>query len=101
MFHARLAGDHLMAKWLFTWLSLVMSLVVSCFVLPFFTNEMSWMRSWTELSQVLRIFPTSLPDFHSYIIYVQILKYVDILLTLLLIKDYTLYGKPERKRRIR
>ena len=39
--HVRLAGDHL-----FTWMSLVMYLMVSfCAVL--FSNEMSWMRSGT------------------------------------------------------
>ena len=31
MFNVRLAGDYLIGKLLFTWLSLVMSLVVSCF----------------------------------------------------------------------
>ena len=36
MFNVRLAGDHLNGKWLFTWLSLVMSLVVSYSVLSFF-----------------------------------------------------------------
>ena len=35
MFNVRLAGDPLYGKWLFTWLSLVMSLVVFCFVLSF------------------------------------------------------------------
>ena len=58
MFNVRLAGDHQYGKWLFTWLSLVMSLVVSCFVLSFFSHEMSWMRSGTELNKFLRIFPT-------------------------------------------
>ena len=33
MFNVRLADDHLYGKWLFTWLSLVMSLMVSYFVL--------------------------------------------------------------------
>ena len=36
MFNVRLAGDHLYGKWLFTWLSPVMSLAMSCFVLSFF-----------------------------------------------------------------
>ena len=40
MFDVRLAGDHLFGKWLFTWLLLVMSLIVSYFVLSFF-QEMS------------------------------------------------------------
>ena len=42
LLNVRLAGDHLFVKLLFTWLSLVMSVMVS-FVLSFF--EMSWMRS--------------------------------------------------------
>ena len=33
MCNVRSAGDHLYGKWLFTWLSLVMSLMVSYFVL--------------------------------------------------------------------
>ena len=44
--------------WLFTWLSLVMSFMVSYFALSFiFSHEMSSVRSGTELSQFLRIFP--------------------------------------------
>ena len=35
----------------------VMSLVMSYFLLSF-SHEMSWMRSRTELSQFLRMFPT-------------------------------------------
>lgn len=36
MFNIRLAGDHLYGKWLFAWLSLVISLMVSYLVLsPF------------------------------------------------------------------
>ena len=54
MLNVRQAGDHLYEKLLFTWLSLVMSLMVSfCAVL---SHEMSWMRSRTELSQFLRVF---------------------------------------------
>ena len=55
MFNVRLAGGHLYGKWLFTWLSLVMSLMVSYFVLSV-SPEMSWMRSGTELRPFLRIF---------------------------------------------
>ena len=33
---SRVAGDHLYEKWLFTWLSLVNSLMVSYFVMSFF-----------------------------------------------------------------
>ena len=39
MFSARLDGDNLYGKWLFTWLSLVMSLVVSYFVLSVFPRD--------------------------------------------------------------
>ena len=62
MFNVRLAGDHLYGKWLLTWLSLVMSLIVSCFVLSF-SHEVSWVKSGAELSLLLGIFlPTlSLP----------------------------------------
>ena len=60
MFNVGLAGVHPYAKWLFTWLSLVMSFMVSYLVLSFFFNEMSWVRSGTELSQFVRIF---LPTF--------------------------------------
>ena len=35
----RQAGDHLYGKWLFTWLSLVMSLILSYFVLSFFPRD--------------------------------------------------------------
>ena len=60
MFTVWLAGDHLYGKWLFTWLSLEISLMVSYFVLFHFPHEMSWMGSGTELSQILKIF---LPTF--------------------------------------
>ena len=39
MFSVRLAGDHLYGKWLFTWLSFVVSLVVSYFVVSFFQRD--------------------------------------------------------------
>ena len=39
MFNVRLAGVHLYGKWLFTWLSLVMSLVASFFVPSFFPRD--------------------------------------------------------------
>ena len=61
MFNVRLAAGHLYGKWLFTWLSLVISLRVSNFVLSFFSHEMSWVRSGTELSLFLRIFLPTLP----------------------------------------
>ena len=55
MVNVRLAGDHQYGKLRFTWLSLVMSLMVSFCVLSF-SHEMSWMRSGTELSQFLWVF---------------------------------------------
>ena len=39
MFNVRLAGDYLYRKWLFTWLSLVMFLVVFCFVPSLFPRD--------------------------------------------------------------
>ena len=55
MSNVRLAGDHVYGKKLFTWLTLVMSLMMSlCAVL--FLLEMSWMRSGTLLSPFLRVF---------------------------------------------
>ena len=39
MFNVRLAGDHLYGKLLLTWLSLVMSLMGSYFVLSFFPRD--------------------------------------------------------------
>ena len=38
-FNVRLAGNHLYGKWLLTLLSLVMSLVVSCFMLSLFPQD--------------------------------------------------------------
>ena len=45
MVYVRLADDHLYGKWLFTWLSLVVSLVVSYFLKSFFPRDVldeSW-----------------------------------------------------------
>ena len=39
MLNFRLAGNHLYGKWLFIWLSLVMSLMVSYFVFTFFRRD--------------------------------------------------------------
>ena len=39
MFNIKLADDHLYGKWLFTWLSLVMYLMVFYFVLSFFPRD--------------------------------------------------------------
>ena len=54
MINVRLAGYRQYRKWLFTRLSLVMSLMVSYFMLSF-SLGMSWMKSGTEMSQFLRI----------------------------------------------
>ena len=60
MFNVRRAGDHLYRRSLVTWLSLFMSLMVSYFVLSFFSHEIYWMRSGTELDQFPRLFLSSL-----------------------------------------
>ena len=39
MFNVTLAGDYMYGKLLFSWLSLLMSLIVSYFVLSFFTTR--------------------------------------------------------------
>ena len=60
MLNVRLAGDHLYGNKPFTWLSLVMSLLMSlCAV--FFSHEMSWVGSGTLLGWFLRVF---LPTFY-------------------------------------
>ena len=49
MFNVWLAGDHLDGKWLFTWLSLVMSLMMSYFVLSFFPRDvLAEIWDWIE-----------------------------------------------------
>ena len=70
MFNIRLAGDRLYGKWLFTWLSLVMSLMVSYFVLSF-SNEMSCMSSGTELSQFPMIFLLTHPTDRGACLFVK------------------------------
>ena len=59
MFNVMIAGNHLYGKWIFIWLSPIMSLMVPYFVLSF-SLEMSWMRSGIVLSPFRRIF---LPTF--------------------------------------
>ena len=54
MFNVRLAGGHLYGKQLFTWLSLVVSLMAS-FVLSFFPLDVLD-EVWDLLSQFLRDF---------------------------------------------
>ena len=56
MLNVRLAGDHLYGKQLFTWLSLMMSLVVS--FVPSFSHEMSWIEIWDLIESVSGGFPT-------------------------------------------
>ena len=60
MFNVRLAGDHLYVKWLFTWLSLVMPLVVSCFVLSFFPRDVLD-EIWDRIRPV--------PEYFSYLLF--------------------------------
>ena len=55
MFNVRLANDRLYVKLLFTWLSLVMSLMVSFWCCSF-SHKMSWMRSGTELCHATYFF---------------------------------------------
>ena len=69
MFNVRLAGDHLYGKWLFAWLSLVVSMIVPYFVLSF-SHEMSSKRSNVELSPSLKIFLPTL-SYNSNILYLS------------------------------
>ena len=39
MFNVRLAGDNLYGKWLFAWLSMLMSLIMVYFELSFFQRD--------------------------------------------------------------
>ena len=57
MVNLRLAGDHLYGKWLFTWLLLMMSLIVSYFVLSFFPRDVLD-EIWDLVESVLENFPT-------------------------------------------
>ena len=52
-----LAGDHLYRKWLFIWLSRVMSLMVSYFVLFFFPRDYLD-EIWDKIESVPENFPT-------------------------------------------
>ena len=56
-FNVRLACDHLFGKLLFTWLSLVMSMMVS-FVLSFFPRDV--------LDEILNLIESVSEDFPSY-----------------------------------
>ena len=57
MFNVRLASDHLYGKWLFTWQSLVMSLMVFYFVLSFFPLDVLD-EIWDRIESVPEDFPT-------------------------------------------
>ena len=65
--NARLAGDHLYGILLFTWLSLVMSLMV-CFVLSFFSRDVLD-GIWDLIESVLRVFPTYFCLLHNVSVY--------------------------------
>ena len=58
MLNVRLAAYHQYEKLLFTWLSLMMSLMMS--FCADFSLEIFWMRFGTELSQFLRVFLSTL-----------------------------------------
>ena len=62
MFNVKLAGDHLYGKWLFTWPPLMMSLVVTKFVLSFPTGCLGWDLE-LNLCEALRIFRTTFYNF--------------------------------------
>ena len=65
MFNARLAGDHLYRKWFFTWLSLVMSLMMSDFVLSIFPRDvLDEIWDWIEKigRKTFRNWLNSVPD---------------------------------------
>ena len=57
MLIVRLAGDHLYGKWLFTWLSLVMSLM-AFFVLSFFPRDV--------LDEIWDLIESVSDGFHTY-----------------------------------
>ena len=57
MFSVRLAGEYLYGKWLFTWLSLVMSLTVSYFVMSLFPRDVLD-EIWDYIESVPKNVPT-------------------------------------------
>ena len=57
MFNVRLAGDHLYGKSLFTWLSLLKSLVMFYFVLSFFPRDVLG-EIWDRIESVPETSPT-------------------------------------------
>ena len=69
MLNVRLACDHLFGKLLFTWLSLVMSMMVS-FVLSFFPRDV--------LDEILNLIESVSEDFPSYSYTVQLYLFSDL-----------------------
>ena len=67
MFNVRLAGNHLYGKWLFNWLSLVISLMVSYFVLSFFPRDV-----FDEILNRIESVPETFP-IYSYLATLEIL----------------------------
>ena len=57
MLNVRLAGDPVYGKWLFTWLSLIMYLIVSDFELCFFPRDVLD-EIWDGIESVPEKFPT-------------------------------------------
>ena len=66
MLNVRLAGDHLYGKLLFTWLSLVMSMIVS-FVLFFFPRGV--------LDEIFNLIESVSEGFPSYFFILKVLLY--------------------------
>ena len=58
MLNVRLAGDHLYGKYLFTWLSLMLSLMAPFFLLSFFPRDVLD-EIWDLIESVSEGFPTS------------------------------------------
>ena len=58
MLNVRLAGDHLYGKYLFTWLSLMLSLMTPFFLLSFFPRDVLD-EIWDLIESVSEGFPTS------------------------------------------
>ena len=56
MLNVRLAGDHLYGEWLFTWLSLVMSLMAS-FCVVLFPRDVLY-EIWDLIGSFYEGFPT-------------------------------------------
>ena len=66
MFIVRLAGDHLYGKWLLTWLSLAISLIVSYFGLSFYPGDVLD-EIWDGIKCVSEIVPANQTRFILFI----------------------------------